>query len=149
VAIVPLGERAVKQEALFLGLAANDAAIADPVPMGVAELSRHDDLVFWGSAGQLGVRLGDAALARTAALARLSALLAARRASGRPAVWVRRRTGYPERPDSPGEKAVAALLRALATTTHADDLLPALGMDAALPAPAPRETAGPRGETTG
>jgi hypothetical protein len=123
VAVVPLGDRiAIKHDALLLALAAVDTVVAEPVPLGVGELGEHDEIVFWGTPGQIGLSLGKGALARTASIGRLSALLSARRARGRPAIWVRRHTNQPEHPDDPAEKAVANLLRVAARPATAEEL---------------------------
>lgn len=104
----------IHHEALLLALAAADTAIADPFPRTPEALAAADDLIFWGQPGQLGLDLGATAEERTLGIVRLAALLAARRAYGRPAAWVRRATSWPSRPDHPVEKATASLLRALA-----------------------------------
>ena len=115
VAIVPFVDQfPVHHEGLLLALAAADAAIADPFPRTPMALAAADDLVFWGQPGQLGLDLGASAEERTVGIARLATLLAARRAHGRPATWVRRNTSWLSRPGHPVEEATASLLRALA-----------------------------------
>lgn len=132
VAIVPFVDQfPVHHEALLLALAAADAAIADPFPRTPTALAAADDLVFWGQPGQLGLDLGATAEERTAGIARLAALLAARRAYGRPATWVRRNTSWPSRPGHPVEKATASLLRALARKEKPGTLAAVLGVQVA------------------
>jgi len=115
VAIVPLVDQfPVNHEALLLALAADDTALADPHPRTPDALASADDLVFWGQPGQLGLDLGRTAADRTVGIVRLAALLAARRAYGRPATWIRRNTTWPARSGHPVETATASLLRALA-----------------------------------
>lgn len=129
IAVIPIGDRlATKQEALVLALAAQDAVIATPGPTDASELGDHDEIVFWGLAGQLGLTLPAGRLAHAAAVARLSALLAARRARGRPAIWIRRHNNEPERPDDPAERDIARVLLALARKAVADDLAGILGV---------------------
>lgn len=134
VAVVPfVGQFPVHHEALLLALAAADVAIADPVPRTPTALAAADDLVFWGQPGQLGLDLGATAGERTLGIARLAMLLAARRAHGRPAIWVRRTTSWPSRPDHPVEKATASLLRALARKARPGALGDMLGVRVAAP----------------
>lgn len=129
IAIVPLTDRfPVHQEGLLLALAAQDAAIVDPFPRTPAALAAAEDLVFWGLPGQLGLDLGRTAEERTAGIAQLATLLAHRRLTGRPAIWVRRKTAWPERPDHPVEIATARLLQAFARGVTWRDIGSALGV---------------------
>jgi hypothetical protein len=134
VAIVPLGDQvAIKHEGLLLALAAQGAVVAEPAPRTPAELARHDDLVFWGNPGQLGLRAGRTALERTAGIARLATLLVARRVTGRGPIWVRRHTNWVERPGDPIERVAANLLRGLARTIKPAALPGLLGLPPADP----------------
>ena len=129
-AVVPLTDQfPVRQESLLLALAAQDTALVDPFPRTPDALAAADDLVFWGQPGQLGLDLGATAEARTLGIAHLTAVLAARRATGRPAAWVRRNTSWPARPGHPVETATAALLRAFARKLKAGQLDALLGVD--------------------
>jgi hypothetical protein len=115
VAVVPLTEGFPnRNEALLLALAADDVALADPFPRTPAALAAVDQLIFWGQPGQLGLDLGVTAERRLERIVRLALLLAARRLSGPPATWIRRKTSWPERPEHPAEIAAATLLKIFA-----------------------------------
>ncbi len=133
VAVVPLTDRFPgNHEALLLALAARGTAVADPFPRTPAALARADDIVFWGTRGQLGLDVGRSAGERTVGIARLALLLARRRLAGRPATWIRRHTSWPERPAHPVERATAHLLRLFGRTAERRDVGARLGVPGAV-----------------
>jgi hypothetical protein len=117
VAIVPLTDRfPVNHDQLLLALAAKGTSVMDPFPRTPAELAAADDLVLWGVPGQIPVDLGRTAGERTLGLVAFAGLLVRRRLAGRPAIWVRRKTPWPERPDLPVQAVASRLLKVLART---------------------------------
>jgi hypothetical protein len=129
VAIVPLTDRfPVNHQALLLALAARGTAVMDPFPRTPAELATADDLVFWGIPGQIPVDAGRTPGERTFGLVALAGLLVRRRLTGRPALWVRRKTPWPERPGLPVQAVTARLLRVLARTVPYRGFGAALGV---------------------
>ncbi len=127
VALVPLGDTmAGKVEALVTGLANHDAVIAEPPPLGVGEMARYRDLVFWGLRDQLGLSLGTSPLQQSVNLLRLAAQLSGRRLLRRPALWVPRHTQGESR-HRPADRIASRLVQGLTRRTAREDLPVALG----------------------
>jgi hypothetical protein len=127
VAIVPLGDRlATEHPDVLVSLASEDAIVVQPPPLTVRGLIRQPNLVFWGLPGQLGLKLGTQTPRRLLGMLRLVGDLAWRWVRGRPALWVRQRTGNKVRAHDRSEVLLARALRILARRVTPDEVGPAL-----------------------